>query len=171
MRISGKIVVSLFGVLSLIIAPLAYAFGIGEKAPSLDATTLDGKPFSLAGENGKVVIVNFWASWCEPCREEMPVLETYFKQHRDEGLRILAISMDEPADDDKARQIMRAYSYLAAFERNADYRAFGRIWRMPMTFVIDRKGLLRKDGGVGPPKVDLPLLEKLVTPLLNGGGD
>lgn len=170
MDIKGKFGAALIGVLSLVIAPLAYAFGIGEKAPSLEAKTIDGKSFSLAAESGYVVIVNFWASWCEPCREEMPALETYHKQHMDEGLRILAVSMDDPADDDKVRQIMHAYSYPAAFQRNAEYRGYGRIWRMPMTFIIDRKGILRKDGGVGAPKIDLPLLDNLVTPLLKAGG-
>lgn len=171
MNINGIVGAVLIGVLSLIVAPLAYAFGVGEKAPSLEAKNLDGKSFSLAAESGNVVIVNFWASWCEPCREEMPALETYYKQHKDEGLRVLAISMDDPADDDKVLRIMRAYSYPAAFQRNADYRGFGRIWRMPMTFVIDRKGVLRKDGGVGAPKIDLELLEKVATPLLSSGGN
>ncbi|HAT30032.1 MAG TPA: TlpA family protein disulfide reductase [Janthinobacterium sp.] len=144
----------------------AWAFKEGAPAPAVEAKTLDGKSFKLSGEMGRVVIVNFWASWCAPCRQEMPALESYYQLHKAEGLRVLAISMDEPADDATVRELMRAYGFPAALQRDADFKAYGRIWRMPMTFVIDRQGVLRKDGSVGEPKVDLPLLEKIVTPLL-----
>jgi len=142
------------------------ALAVGKPAPALEARTTDGKTFSLAETAGNVVIVNFWASWCEPCRKEMPALETYYKKHQGEGLRILAISMDDPEDDAKVYQIMKDFTYPAAFQRNADYSGYGRIWRMPMTFIIDRRGILRNDGGVGPPSIDLDLLESAVTPLL-----
>src|SRR6185312_1860862 len=75
----------------------------GKPAPSLEAKLIDGKPFSLSGERGHVVIINFWATWCPPCREEMPALETYYSRHKDEGLRIIAISMDDPQDAAKVR--------------------------------------------------------------------
>ena len=100
----------------------------------------------------------------------MPAMETYYQKHKDQGLRILAISMDDPEDDAKVYQTMKQFSYPAAFQRDADYSGYERIWRMPMTFIIDRKGILRKDGGVGPPSIDLDLLEKVVTPLLTSGG-
>lgn len=146
------------------------ALEVGRAAPELQAKTVDGKAFSLAADAGDVVIVNFWASWCEPCRKEMPAMEAYYKKHQGEGLRILAISMDDPEDDAKVYQIMKNYTYPAAFQRNADYSGYGRIWRLPMTFIVDRRGILRKDGGVGPPSIDLDLLESLVTPLLNSAG-
>jgi cytochrome c biogenesis protein CcmG/thiol:disulfide interchange protein DsbE len=146
--------------------PPAWAVDVGEQAPHLTANTLSGEAFDLQKENHHVVIVNFWASWCEPCREEMPALETYYQQHKDEGLEVIAISMDEPEDDAMVHKVMANYSYPAAFQRDADFKGFGRIWRMPMTYVIDRQGVVRKDGSVGDPKIDLPLLTKLVTPLL-----
>lgn len=143
-----------------------WAVEVGKPAPILETKLINGKSFKLGEEAGNVVIVNFWASWCAPCREEMPALETYYQQHKAEGLRIVTISMDEAADDDKVRQVMRSYSYPAALSREANYKGYGRIWRMPMTFVIDRHGILRKDGSVGEPKIDMPTLEKIVTPLL-----
>ena len=97
----------------------------------------------------------------------MPALEAYYQQHKAEGLRILAVSMDTAADDDKVRAIMRGYSFPAAFLRETNFKRYGRIWRMPMTFVIDRHGRLRHDGSVGDDaSIDLPTLEKIVTPLL-----
>lgn len=147
----------------------ALAIEEGQPAPGLTAKTIRGGAFDLKQEIGHVVIINFWASWCSPCRQEMPALESYYQQHQNEGLRILAISMDEPADDPVVREVMGKYSFPAAFQRDANYKAYGRIWRMPMTFVIDRCGVLRKDGSEGDPKIDLPILEKIVTPLLKAG--
>ena len=154
-------------ILGLQIAATAHAIKEGEPAPSLEAKLLDGKPFSLAAASGKVIVVNFWATWCEPCRAEMPALDAYYQKHRAEGLEIVAISMDQPADESKVREVMRAFTFDAGLGRDASFRGYGRIWRLPLTFVIDRKGILRKDGWYGDPGIDAPLLEKIVTPLLS----
>jgi cytochrome c biogenesis protein CcmG, thiol:disulfide interchange protein DsbE len=144
----------------------AFAIKEGEAAPSLDAKLLDGKAFSLAAEKGKVVVVNFWATWCEPCRAEMPALDAYYKQHKAEGVEVVALSMDQPGDDQKVREVMRAFSFDAGLGREASFRGYGRIWRLPLTFVIDRQGILRKDGWYGKAGIDQPMLEQTVTPLL-----
>jgi cytochrome c biogenesis protein CcmG, thiol:disulfide interchange protein DsbE len=138
----------------------------GKPAPPLEANLIDGTSFSLAGLAGEVVVINFWATWCVPCREEMPALEAYYRKHRAEGLHLLAISVDDPIDDAKVREVMRDYTFPAAFGREAQLKPYGRIWRVPLTFVIDRSGVLRKDGWHGNPKIDLPTLEQTVTPLL-----
>lgn len=144
----------------------AATLAVGQPAPPLSAHTLNGEYFDLTSARDKVVIVNFWASWCAPCRAEMPALETYYAQHKADGLLVLAITIDTPDQENAVRDIMRAYNFPAALAKDAQYAGYGRIWRLPMTFVIDRQGILRKDGSVGEPKIDLPLLEKLVTPLL-----
>jgi thiol-disulfide isomerase/thioredoxin len=154
-------------VIGLQVSQAALAIKEGEAAPPLEAKLLDGKSFSLAAASGKVVVVNFWATWCEPCRAEMPALNTYLEKHKAEGLEILAISMDVPGDDSKVRDVMRSYGFDAALGREASFKGYGRIWRLPLTFVIDRQGVLRKDGWYGDPGIDLPLLEKIVTPLLS----
>ena len=161
-----KKILSLLALCCAMASVPAWAVDVGQPAPTLTAKMLNGDTFDLKGEVGQVVIVNFWASWCEPCREEMPAMESYYQQHKGEGLRIIAVSMDDPADDPIVRKIMANYSYPATFQRDAHFKAFGRIWRMPMTYVIDRHGMVRKDGSVGEPKVDLTLLDKLITPLL-----
>lgn len=153
--------------LSCVFPVYAATLAVGKPAPPLTATTLDGDSFNLTKNNlGRVVIVNFWASWCSPCRKEMPALESYYTQHKSEGLQILAINMDDAKNEPVVRNIMRDFSFPAAFARDAHFDGYGRIWRMPMTFVIDRNGILRKDGSVGDPTIDRPLLESLVTPLL-----
>jgi cytochrome c biogenesis protein CcmG, thiol:disulfide interchange protein DsbE len=144
----------------------AAAIEEGKPAPALEAKLLDGTPFSLSAEAGDVLIVNFWATWCEPCREEMPALNAYYQKHRAEGLKVLAISVDESGDEAKVHEIMHGFTFPAALARDANIKGYGRIWRIPLTFVIDRYGVLRKDGWHGDPKIDLPALEKTVTPLL-----
>jgi thiol-disulfide isomerase/thioredoxin len=139
---------------------------VGKAAPALQATLLDGSQFRSADQTGQVIILNFWATWCAPCRAEMPALDAYYQKYRDEGLNILAISMDDPEDEAKVRQVMAGFSFPAAMARNANFKDYGRIWRIPLTFVIDRGGILRKDGWYGGTGIDLPMLEKTVTPLL-----
>lgn len=145
---------------------LAASMEVGKPAPSIEAQLLDGSKFSLADQRGKVVIVNIWASWCEPCRKEMPAIEAYYKTHHAEGLELLGVSLDDAKDIDQVKAVMRTYHYPTAMLADTKMKGYGRLWRMPMTFVIDRQGILRKDGSEGEPTVDLPALDKLVTPLL-----
>jgi thiol-disulfide isomerase/thioredoxin len=162
-----KVIGVLICILGLQVAGTAHAIKEGEPAPSLEAKLLDGKPFSLAAAPGKVLVVNFWATWCEPCRAEMPALDAYYQKHKSEGLEVLAISMDQSSDDNKVREVIRAFTFVAGLGRDASFRGYGRIWRLPLTFVIDRNGILRKDGWYGDPGIDDALLEKIVTPLLS----
>ena len=142
------------------------ALELGQAAPDIEGTLLNGKPFSLSANKGKVVLVNFWASWCEPCREEMPAIESYLQKNKSKGLVVLAISMDKPANIEAANKIMENYSFLSADKKQMDTSKYGKIWRIPSTFIIDKQGLLRKNGLTGDPKVDLKILEEIVTPLL-----
>ena len=91
----------------LVIHGPAGAIAEGAPAPALEGRLFDGSRFSLADHAGKVVLLNFWAPWCAPCREEMPALDAYFRRHRSEGLDMVAISMDSPRDEAKARELMR----------------------------------------------------------------
>jgi len=107
-----------------------------------------------------------WATWCAPCREEMPALDAYYRQHRDEGFVLIALSMDDPKDSAKVLEMMKPYSFPVGLARDAEMNGYGRIWRLPLTFVVDRKGILRKDQWHGDPALDAQLLEQGITPLL-----
>ena len=168
MRRYAKLAVTLNAGLWLLFAGIALAKGpeAGKTAPAFDVKLMDGSQINNVDLRGNVVIVNFWATWCAPCRAEMPALDAYYRKHRDEGVKMLAISMDDPEDANKVRDVMAAFSFPAAMARDADFRGYGRIWRIPLTFVIDRDGILRKDAWYGNAGIDLSSLEKIVTPLL-----
>lgn len=151
---------------ALLAGGLAFAATEGKPAPPLRAKLLDGTQFNLADAKGKVVLVNMWATWCGPCREEMPALDAYYRQHRGEGLVLLALSIDDPKDEAKVREATKGYSFEVGMAGDADMSGYGRIWRLPLSFVVDRKGLLRVDQWHGHPGLDVKLLETTVTPLL-----
>jgi thiol-disulfide isomerase/thioredoxin len=147
--------------------PVLAALEIGQPSPNVEGTLIDGKHFSLTNNKGKVVLVNFWASWCEPCREEMPAIEAFLKKNKTKGFEVLAITMDKPSDIEQAKQIMRNYSFLFAEKKQIDYSGYGRIWRIPSSFIIDRQGILRKNGMTGEAQIDAKFLEEVVAPLLS----
>jgi peroxiredoxin len=148
---------------------LSRALEEGKPMPLIEVVTMDGKSFKSTDAKGDVVVINLWATWCSFCRTEMPALETYYQRHRDQGLRIIAVSMDDASAETAAREVMKAYGFTGGIGRSSNLKALGRIWRLPMTFVIDRDGILRRDGSEGDPEINLPMLEKQVTPLLAHG--
>jgi len=164
--------VLLVSVLLLLSATGAHAqLQEGMPAPDLRAELLDATTFDLVKQRGKVIVLNFWATWCGPCREEMPALDAYYRAHRAEGLELIAISIEGPDDLLKVKRVMKAFSFPAALTSGAQIDGYGRLWRIPVTFVIDRHGVLRFDGFKIAKTLDLPALERIVTPLLRNGSD
>ena len=153
--------------LALSVPASGASLAVGEPAPDVEAKLLDGATqMRVSANRGKVTIINFWATWCVPCREEMPAIDAYYRKYKASGLEVLAISMDDAGEAGEVHKLARQYSFPIALKADASFKGLGRIWRIPMTFVIDKRGILRKNGLVGDPKVDLPILEALVTPLL-----
>src|SRR6516164_11606091 len=105
---------------------------VGERAPALIVPRLDGAVFDLAALRGKVVVVNFWASWCSPCRAEMPQLDAFYRRHHAQGLELLGLSVDDPADRAAVAQIMKSFSYPAAMAVAAKVNDFGAPVAVPM---------------------------------------
>ena len=138
----------------------------GRPAPSFRAELIGGGTFDSANQRGKVIVLNFWATWCKPCREEMPALDAYYRAHRAEGLEVIAISIEGPEDLGKVKNVMKKFSFPAALAAGAQTEDYGRLWRIPITFVIDRRGVLRFNGHKFAKTLDSRMLEKIVTPLL-----
>ena len=138
---------------------------VGHPAPPLILAQLDGREFNLAAERGKVVIVNYWASWCSPCRAEMPVLDSFCKRYRARGLVLIGVSVDEAGDRAAVVGIMQKFTYPAALAANAKVDDFGSPVAVPMTWIIDAKGIVRARLIAGN-AVTTQSLEQAVLPLL-----
>lgn len=136
---------------------------LDQPAPKLVATQLDGTTFDLSKLRGKVVLVTYWATWCAPCKKEMPVLNGFLQRHRDAGLEIVGISADRPQDFDKMRRMSRLLSYPTATLAQVTDNGFGPPEGFPLTYVIDRNGIVR-DKFID---VREPLLRDVVLPLLS----
>ena len=104
-------------------------------------TDLEGKPWSLKSLQGKVVLVNFWATWCPPCRKEMPDLESLYKQFQKQGLVILAIS-DEDASKVKPFIAGQGISYTVLLDPGRKVNTLFHVMGIPKTFIYDRSGKL-----------------------------
>jgi cytochrome c biogenesis protein CcmG/thiol:disulfide interchange protein DsbE len=141
---------------------------VGQPAPPIRLTTLDGESIATQDLKGKVVIVTFWATWCGPCREELPLLSHYAQQHAGDGLVILGFSLDTPDELDQVRAISRNLSFPVGLLGDPHVPGYGRIWHLPVSFTIDRSGNLVDDGWKDShPVWTAERLEHLVTPLLS----
>jgi cytochrome c biogenesis protein CcmG, thiol:disulfide interchange protein DsbE len=135
---------------------------IDEAAPPLVLTTLDGGTFNLGKLHGKVVLVNYWATWCAPCRAEMPKFDTFYRRYRDRGLEIIGISIDFERDLPKARKVARSVGYPTALAKAISKDGFGTPKGVPITWIIDIDGKVR-DRLI---EVRDELLDGIVVPLL-----
>ena len=140
---------------------------VGATAPPATLVTLDGQRTSTTQLIGQVVVLTFWATWCEPCRDELPLLSRYADQHAGAGLRVLGFSLDPPDKLPAVTKIAQALSFPVGLLANSSAPGYGRIWRLPVNFTIDRAGLLVVDGWKEKqPTWTAERLEEVVTPLL-----
>ncbi len=116
---------------------------IDQPAPALVLKQLNGEVFDLSKLRGKVVLVNYWATWCAPCKKDMPVLNSFYRRHRGEGLEIVGVSADRPQDFTKMRKMSSALAYPTATMDQITDNGFGPPEGFPLTYVVDRNGVIR----------------------------
>jgi cytochrome c biogenesis protein CcmG, thiol:disulfide interchange protein DsbE len=144
----------------------ALALDVGDTAPALKAPTLDGKPFDLAALKGQVVVVNLWATWCSPCRIEMPALDTFYAKYRGHGVTVVGLNENDSADLAEVKQVMAGFNYPAVMAGTAPVNDFHTPRVLPITYVIDTRGVIKAKLWPGGTPVTEESLEKAVLPLL-----
>lgn len=114
------------------------------RVPRYALTALDGTPISPDALRGKVVLINFWATWCLPCRVEMPLLQRMAERHRDAGLIVVGLSVDRSGEE-PVRSFLRerGVTYPVAVVGTDVERAFGGVRGYPTSMLIDRGGVVR----------------------------
>jgi cytochrome c biogenesis protein CcmG, thiol:disulfide interchange protein DsbE len=144
---------------------------IGEPAPALVTEELSGETFDLATLRGKVAIVNFWATWCPPCRAEMPALDAFYQRYHSQGLEMIGLSADRSRDQAEVRKVMQSLHYPAAMLDDARTNGFGSPTELPVTYVIDANGAVRAKFSPGGNAVTKTTLNEVVLPLLTRKAD
>ena len=146
-----SIVVFLVGVLWMATHYLGdelFPVTVGSQAPPFTASTLDATPRTktLADYKGKVVLLNVWATWCPPCREEMPSIERVHRAFAGQGLAVVAVSIDDPGKEDEIREFVREYglTFEILHDAAAGIKKNYQLTGYPETFVIARDGTIRK---------------------------
>ena len=144
----------------------------GKAAPDFSLPLKSGKQWSLSDAQGKVLIVDFWATWCKPCRESFPALEELYKKHKKQGFELLAINIDDTPDDVDDFLKSTGVHFKIGFDPGGEKIAGKKypIPTMPTTYVIDKSGKVRHvHAGFHDGEPDE--LDAEVTKLLGGGGD
>ncbi len=144
--------------------PAIAAGQVGEPAV-LVVPELDGKTFDLAALRGKVIIVNFWTTWCTPCRKEMPALDAFYRRSHPQGLEMLGLSADRPRDRSEVAKVMKSFSYPAAMLDDATSNDFGAPGALPVTYLIGRDGIVRARLTPDQSALTEQSLTAIVTPL------
>ncbi|MEG3082470.1 TlpA disulfide reductase family protein [Sphingomonas sp. PB2P12] len=133
---------------------------VGEKAPAFELTLIDGSKVRSADLRGQVVVLNFWATWCGPCKAELPLLDTYYRLRKANGLRVFAVATEDSLPAYKLKPLFAAMAIPSARRIKG---AFGVMGGLPTNYVIDRAGVVRYAKGGA---FDLDDLNSVLVPML-----
>ena len=119
------------------------AIKVGRPAPDFTLADLDGNQVSLSDFRGKAVFINFWASWCPPCRAEMPEIEAVHQEYKDKGVVVIGVDIAE--SEDTVRQYVQrgGYSWTFVMDTTGEVAGDYGIMSIPTNFFLDREGIIR----------------------------
>jgi thiol-disulfide isomerase/thioredoxin len=139
----GKIAKAL-AMAALFVLP-AFATSSSGPAPAFKLSGRGGKTIDLAQYKGQVVMINFWATWCGPCRQEMPLLEDIYKKYKPMGFTMLAVNVepDSKAAEAWLGKLAKPVSFPVAFDVDSKVSKLYKVAGMPSTVFVDRKGNVR----------------------------
>jgi peroxiredoxin len=113
---------------------------VGQPAPEFQLTLVDGSKVSLDQLKGDVVVLNFWATWCGPCRQELPLLDTYYTLQQKAGLKVFAVTTEDSLPLYQLKKLFAVMHIPAVRHLRGPYDTLGAV---PTNFVIDRNGIVR----------------------------
>jgi len=172
-RTDSVTVVGMVTLCMMLLISSSMVWGMGSRVPAVGTTAEDfrlpdltGKPQSLSQYRGKVVLVNFWATWCKPCTTEMPAMQATYDRLRDKGFVVLAIN--ELEDEAKVREHIQQYSHTFPVLMDRDNKVanqFG-VFGLPVSVFIDEKGVVREyiKGGLLTEQVILDTVARIQKP-------
>ena len=115
----------------------------GQSAPTFTLKSLNGRNLSLREYRGRVVMINFWATWCGPCRQEMPALNALYEKYRNAGFMLFGVNVDAESGNAARMADKLKVSYPILFDTDKKASALYRVNTMPMTVLVDRDGKIR----------------------------
>lgn len=113
-------------------------------APDFELRSIDGKAFRLASLKGNVVLMDFWATWCEPCRDSAPLFQRLFESYRKEGFHVVGVNVDAEADEIPGFLAEHRVSYSVILDPDNAVSRLYRVRGIPNLFLIDKQGRVRK---------------------------
>jgi thiol-disulfide isomerase/thioredoxin len=135
--------IALLACVSTLLSFSAAADIVGQPAPDFALRSMKGPPMRLSEHLGEVVIINFWATWCGPCRQEMPLLDELYGKYQRAGLVLLSVNIDEAAEPAiEMAQTLRV-SYPVLFDTRKEVSRAYDVSAMPVTVLVDRAGVVR----------------------------
>lgn len=135
---------------------------VGQPAPDFTITLRTGERLHLADLKGQVVVLNFWATWCVPCRKELPLLDSYYKAMKPHGLRVLAITTEDSLSDAQLKPLFATLTIEPIRGVKGPYQPIDD--GVPTSYIIDRAGRIRY---AKPGALTLDVLNQELVPLLN----
>lgn len=143
--------------------PPADVSEINQPTSPWQVTLPDSRVLTSESLKGKVVLVNFWATWCPYCRKEKPVIDDFWQDTRGKGFEVVSISIDDSPEKIAAWMQEKGYAFMAAPTNESVANAFGHVSSVPTSFIVDRDGNIRhKVAG----QLHAARLDELVSPLL-----
>jgi peroxiredoxin len=156
-----KRIAYILSALSLIAAPaLAKPPKVGDVAPNFKLTLIDGSKVSLDDLRGTVVVLNFWATWCGPCKRELPLLDSYYRVQSQHGLRVFAVTTEDSLPLNKLKPLFATMAIPSARNLKGPYAPLRGV---PTNYIIDRAGRIRYAKAAA---FDLETLNAELVPLL-----
>jgi cytochrome c biogenesis protein CcmG/thiol:disulfide interchange protein DsbE len=139
---------------------------VGKPAPDFELETLDGKKVKLSDYRGKAVLLNFWATWCQPCKIEMPWLIEFQDKYRDQGFAIVGVAMEDTEKPEIEKFLKEmGVNYVVLLGKESVGESYGGVLGLPTTFYIGRDGtIVEQHAGLkGKPEIEALIQKAIAT--------